>query len=225
MTFIHDDRYQFEFLRSTESEEEGRRYITPQGNIYPSVTTVLSSETDQGLLDWRERVGEEEADRITKMSQEIGETVHFMIEKYLDNIDPVSLFPQLVKHSTEMVLFNQIKPYLDNISCVFNQETPLYSDYLKVAGRVDCIGVYNGKRSIIDFKTANSWKQPEYVQKYFMQCACYAVMFEELQKAPITQLVVLVTGIEGPQVFIEQRDNFIGQFMEMRVKYNKETGI
>ena len=120
--------------------------------------------------------------------------------------------------------FNDIKPIIDSsINNVVMQECPLYSDYLEVAGTVDCIAEWNGKLSIIDFKTSRKPKKKEWIDNYFMQTAAYAVMFEERTKQPVDQLVILITvDGEEPQIFIEKRDNWIWKFVDARSEYRRK---
>lgn len=118
--------------------------------------------------------------------------------------------------------FMQIKPWLDDaIGTVRGIETPLYSDYLQVAGRVDCVAEFDGLMSIIDFKTARKPKKKEWIKNYFMQTAAYAVMFEERTGIPVSKLVILMAvQNDSPLIFIENRDDHIHDMIEFRKKYN-----
>ena len=202
---------------------QGRKYFTPEGNTYPSVTTVLSIHGKHALEAWKKRVGEEQAKKISNQASVRGTAVHKLAEDYLDNRHdwkenhmPSNLFS-----------FQQIKPILDKrIDNVWFQEAFLYSDYLETAGQVDCIAEFDGKLSIIDFKTSRKKKQKDWIKNYFMQESFYAVAFEERTKKPITQLVTIIT-VDGdcPQVFIEHRDDHIKDFMQLRVDFNKLKGM
>jgi genome maintenance exonuclease 1 len=123
-------------------------------------------------------------------------------------------------------MFNSIKPLLariDNIHCLEDQ---LYSDHLQVAGTVDCIGEFDGKLSVIDFKTSSRVKSRDSIQHYFMQCAAYAVAFEERTKIPVGKLVVLMAVEDDkPIIFTEKRDDWIGEFVELRKQYRKKFGL
>jgi ATP-dependent exoDNAse (exonuclease V) beta subunit len=119
--------------------------------------------------------------------------------------------------------FNDLKPLIDSsINNVIMQECQMYSDYLRVAGTVDCIAEYDGTLSIIDFKTSRKPKKKEWIESYFMQTAAYAVMFEEMTKKPIKQLVIMIT-VDGsePQVFIENRDDWIWNFVDARSEFER----
>ena len=119
--------------------------------------------------------------------------------------------------------FKDIQPILDqNLSKIYSIEAPLYSKHLGVAGRVDCVGVWNGKDSIIDWKTSRKEKKKEWISNYFMQAAAYAIMWEERTGRPIKQLVVAIAGDMGPQVFIEDRDNWTEKLINTISEYKRE---
>ena len=126
-----------------------------------------------------------------------------------------------------MFLFKQIKPILDKyLKEVVAVESMLYSDYLRVAGQVDCIGVWDGNLSVIDFKTSNKRKPKKWINNYFMQESAYAVMFEERTGMPITQLItVIACEQDEPQLFIVNRDSYINQFIEWREIYKEKNGV
>lgn len=188
------------------TSETGRLYETPNGVKYPSITTVLSILSEDSIRKWRERVGEEEADKISTRASLRGTAVHEIIEKYLDNQEDFrnGYTPDIINS------FISVRGILDRkIGRIFGQECPLYSHHLGVAGRVDCVAEFEGKRSIIDFKTSRKPKKREYITNYFMQEAAYAIMWEERTGIPITQLVTIIAvDHEEPQVFIEHRDNW-----------------
>ena len=118
--------------------------------------------------------------------------------------------------------FNRIKNILDDrIGLVYGQELPLYSDHLKVAGRVDCVAEFDGKLSIIDYKTSRKTKKKEWIDGYFMQECFYAIAWEERTGMPITQLVTIISVDDAPaQVFIEHRDNWDKKLVETIEKYS-----
>jgi genome maintenance exonuclease 1 len=206
-----------------ETTGSGRVYNTPDGNRYPSVTTVLSELSKAGIAAWRKRVGAEEANRISTQASSRGTKVHQICEDYLNN-KPDVFDGQM---PANIFMFKQIQPILDtHIDNIQYLEAPLYSDFLKTAGRVDCIAEFDGKLSIIDFKTSRKPKKKEWISNYFMQASCYAVMYEERTKIPVSRTVVII-AVDGSesQVFIENRDNFIEQFVELRVSYKEKYGI
>lgn len=196
----------------------GRFYEAPTGKKYPSITTVLSILSEDHIRAWRARVGEEEANKISHRASTRGTAVHEIFEKYVDN-DP-DFAEGAMPHIMET--FKQAKPLLDErLSLVYAQEAPLYSDHLGVAGRVDLVGVWDGKISIIDYKTSSKLKPKEWCENYFIQEAAYAVMWEERTGMPITQLVTVIAGDEGNQVFIEHRDNWTKKLLETINEYRR----
>ena len=204
----------------TETIKGGRYYITPNG-AYPSITTVLGVLSKQGIAEWRARVGEVEANRISTQAARRGTNVHQMCEDYVNNELDISKF---LPH--EKAMFNSIKRVLDeSLGLVYAQECPLYSDYLGIAGRVDCVAEYNGRLSIIDYKTAGKLKKKEWIGSYFQQASAYCVMFEERTGIPVDQIVIVI-AVESesePQVFVEKRDNYIGECIKTIAKYKESV--
>jgi genome maintenance exonuclease 1 len=197
------------FDMKTVTTDSGRVYSTPSGKNYPSVTTILSSYGKKALFEWRERVGAEEANRIASKASRRGTALHTVCEKYLLNEMTSMKFASMLPTTKE--LFYKIKPHIDtSIGKVYALEQALYSDALGIAGRVDCIAEWNGKISIIDFKSSSKQKNKNNIGNYFMQCTAYAEMFGELTGQSIEQIVVLIGTEEGPgQVFVEEKNNYI----------------
>ena len=201
--------------------EKGRRYRTPEGVDLPSITTVLSILSRDSIMKWRRRVGAEEANRISHRASTRGTAVHAIIEKYINNEENFKdgYTPDIIGS------FLDLKPILDSrIGRVYAQEAPLYSTHLGVAGRVDCVADFDGKLSIIDFKTSMKPKKKDWVTNYFMQESAYAIMWEERTTQPITQLVTIISvDNHEPQIFIEHRDNWVRPLRETIAKYNEEN--
>lgn len=201
--------------------EKGRRYRTPEGVDLPSITTVLSILSRDSIMKWRRRVGAEEANRISHRASTRGTAVHAIIEKYINNEENFKdgYTPDIISS------FLDLKPIMDDrIGRIYAQEAPLYSNHLGVAGRVDCIADFDGKLSVIDFKTSLKPKRYDYVTNYFMQEAAYAIMWEERTGRPITQLVTIISvDNNDPQVFIEHRDNWVRPLRETIAKYTEEN--
>jgi genome maintenance exonuclease 1 len=194
---------------------EGRKYQTPSGKSYPSVTSVVGLLGKEAIREWRARVGEEEANRVSARAARRGTTIHSLCENYLLNKE---VKPGLFDVET----FDSIKPLLNRINNIHCLETQLFSDHLQVAGTVDCIAECDGRVSVIDFKTSKRIKSREDIPGYFMQTSAYAVMFEELTHIPVDRLVVIMSvDDEAPLLFIEKRDDWIGQFIELRKDYSK----
>ena len=200
-----------------ENGANGRRYLSPDGQKYPSITTVLGVLSKAGIAAWRARVGDEEANKISHRASTRGTAVHDIVEKYLDNEE----LPEVLPHITASL--SNLKPSLSRIGRIFAQESPLYSKHLGVAGRVDCVGEYDGVPSIIDFKTSKKIKKKEWISSYFMQAAAYAIMWEERTGMPITNLVIIMdVDNESPCVFVEHRDNWTEKLFETIELYHKE---
>lgn len=200
-----------------KTTETGRRYFTPEGNTYPSVTTVLSELSKKSIMEWRKRVGEEQANQISHQAASRGTTVHQICEDYLNNKNDYlkDVMPN------NIASFNDIKPIIDqHINNVWFQEEFLYSDQLKCAGQVDCIAEWDGELAIIDFKTSRKQKKEEWIQNYFMQTAFYAAAFYERTGVPIKRSVILITvDNDLPQVFVKTPYDYLGKFINARKSY------
>ena len=199
--------------------DSGRFYKGPTGVLYPSVTTVTGIMNKHAIKVWRESVGEEEANRITKKATSRGTRVHQLCEDYINNA-PLSEKSTIIDLEAFIPLMKIIDENIDNVHM---QEERLYSDHLQMAGTVDCIAEYAGKLAIIDFKTARKPKLKEYITNYFCQATAYAIMYEELFGISIPRLVIMISvDNEPPQVFFEKRDNWIDKLMEVREQYRKQ---
>jgi genome maintenance exonuclease 1 len=218
-TFNHVKLAALDFDLEAETTDSGRRYTTPTGEKYKSITTVLSHHNKEAIMEWRRNVGEEQANKISKKAANRGTKVHLVCEKYIDN----SLTDFKIKTMMPDVkeLFVKLRPIIDeNLGDVYTQEQALYSHQLRVAGRVDLIGIWNGKLSVIDFKTSAKPKEEEHIQNYFMQCTAYALMFSELTGMWIDDIVVLVATEGGPtQVFERQIHDYRKPLMHYIDKY------
>ena len=205
------------------TENNKRFYLTPDGGKYPSITTVLGWFSAKGIMEWRKRVGAETANKITTQASRSGTSVHQMAEDHLNNIEWKN--EKTMPYDIESFL--KIKPTLDDrVNNIYAQEKPLYSDHLGLAGTVDVVGEFDGKLSIIDFKTSRqSMIGDKYgkLEKYFRQAAGYAVMFEERYKFPINSLVIIaaVAGKSEPEVFTSKRDMHIGGLIDMVKEYKQ----
>lgn len=216
ITHIHHDLQRLPRV----DKPEGRFYQTPSGKCYPSVTSVTGLLNKQAIIEWRKRVGEEEANRISTKAANRGTKIHSLCESYLNNehVEPDIFHKEM---------WNSLVPELRKIDNVHCLESPLYSDHLEVAGTVDCVAEYEGKLSVIDFKTSKRLKQREDIHNYFMQCSAYAVAFEERTGIPVGRLVIVmgVDDEECPLVFKEKRDDWIGGFVNLRKQYKLERGL
>lgn len=207
----------------TETINGKRFYVTPEGRKYPSVTTITSQYNKQAILEWRRRVGEEEATRISTKAAGRGTKVHKLCEDYLNN----NLEYTKGHMPNNIVMFKKIQPIIDEyINNIHAIEVPLYSNHLRVAGRVDCIAEFDGKLSVIDFKTANNSKDEEKIQNYFMQCAAYAIMYEERTGIPVPRIAVIIAvESDKPQVFVKKRNDYVDNFVMYRNLYEELNSV
>ena len=224
MNFIHEPIDLGYGDLTTESVNGKRMYVTPEGRRYPSVTTVLGVRSREGIQKWRARVGEKEANRISSFAASRGTQVHTMVERYIDNRDD---YLEKSNHLTRLN-FETMRPVLDErIGKVLAQEVPLYSNHLGLAGRVDCVAEFDGRLSIVDFKTASKTKKYDWIHNYFIQEAAYAIMFEERTGVPIVDLVTIIVNDvdDHPQVFKEKRDRWIDPLFDTIEQYHAENGV
>jgi len=199
LDFKHLNIHNFPNLKA-KTTEKGRRYFV-EGNAYPSVTTVIGEKKKKSILEWRRKVGEEEANAISKRATTRGNKCHKLAEDYLSN-KPLDRYRDDV---LSLGLFHQIRPYIDKINNIHALEESLYSHTLKLAGRVDCIAEYDNELAIIDFKTSTKFKREEWVQDYFSQETAYAIMFQELTGLKVKQIVTIIAVETGtPQVFVKK---------------------
>ena len=197
--------------------EDGHWYQTKFDNVYPSISTILSATSTEdkknGLENWK--ANEPAHEYITKQSQHIGTQSHKIIEDYLSNnlsLEEFDLLP--IAH------FNNLKPFLENISDVTCIEQRMYSDKLKVAGTSDLIAYYDGELSIIDYKTKRKSQIDDYMYEYYLQTTCYAQMFHEVTGQKINQIVILVSSEKNTrQEFIKTCDDYIEPMKERIENY------
>jgi ATP-dependent exoDNAse (exonuclease V) beta subunit len=193
-------------------EREGKRfYVTPEGNHYPSVTTVLSQYGDKsGIEKWKQRVGHEEANKILVQASRRGTGVHLLCEKYL--LGQQINFKQEIP--TQVALYKQLEPIMESrIQTVMGSECPLYSNRLKVAGRCDAIVKFDNVNSILDFKTARQPKNEQHIENYFLQATIYSLMVYEMFNLSVPQIVIAIAieSSDQPQLFIKNTVDYIEQ--------------
>ena len=204
-----------------------RLYETPEGNKYPSITTVLSVRNKKGLMEWRKRVGNDVANHVARTAAARGTKVHHMCEDYLNNMQ--SNYPkEWEKHKKNFLpycLFGQLKDKaLCNIDNIYAQEAGLYSDKYKVAGRVDCIAEYNGVLSIIDFKTSTKERNDDWNENYYIQCSAYAEMYEERTGTEIEQIVILCVTEDGTvQEFVKEKFDYLDLLVETAEEWRNQN--
>lgn len=216
-----------ELPKLTRVDGETRLYETPTGKKYPSVTTVLGAMSDKsGLVEWRQRVGEEEANRVSRRATTRGTALHSLWEKLVLN-EEFDRVAAREKHLMNFHMYEQLEKVLvsdvNNIKC---SEATLFSHKLKVAGTVDLIADYKGKPSIIDFKTSGKPKKKEWISGYFLQAAIYSYMYWEMMQEMHAQLVVMIAIEDSnePQVFVDNVSKWIDEARDTINRYYAQFG-
>lgn len=204
------------FEMESVTTEAGRVYVTPDGESYPSITTVLSNYNKKGIEEWRARVGQEEANRVSRLASGRGSKLHTLCEDYLQNkVTPQQIRMKAMPDVRSM--FFKLKPMIDaKIGKIITIEQPLYSKKLRIAGRVDCIAEWGGVLSVIDWKTSSRPKEEHHIRNYFMQCAAYCEMFEYVTGRPIEQIVVAIAVADGeePQFFVRNKKHYLSDLQK-----------
>ena len=201
----------------TENIDGKRHYVTPDGNKYISITTLLSNLSKAGIQKWRARVGEVEANRISTKASRQGTGVHSVCESYIKNED--GFLDGRMPNEVEM--FQSINPLLDKIDNVHVTEGALYSDELKIAGRTDLIAEFDNQLAVIDYKTSRKIKTWEMCHAYFMQGAFYAHAYEERTGIPINNItIIMAVENEKPLLFRETKDRWMEPLKSVIYKYS-----
>ena len=202
-----------------KTTESGRKYFTPDGNAYPSITTVLSILSKDAIMAWRARVGAEEANKVSRQASTRGTAVHSLAEDYVNNVEDWK-----GKHMpANVATFNTIRPILDErLNNIWMQEVFLYSDKLKTAGQLDCIGEWDGELAIVDFKTSKRVKKREDITSYFIQMCFYAAAFLERTCIAIKKGVI-VMAVDGnePLIFEMNTHDYLEHLVAVRKKYQE----
>ena len=205
---------------NTTTIDGKRYYITPEGNKYPSITTVLSDRGKEGIVAWRKKVGEDKANHITRTATNRGTKFHTICEDYLNNKDVTKHKKDFLPYAMFIELKNSLMMNINNIRA---QECGLYSDKYKVAGRVDCIAEYNGVLSIIDFKSSRGRRNDKYNENYYIQASAYAEMFEERAEEKVDQIAIFVVTETGEvQPFLKKKYDYLPLLEEAVEKFNVE---
>ena len=196
---------------------DGFRFYNIDGKNYPSITTVLGIRKTEQLKGWREKIGENVANWEMGRAARRGKSFHTLVEQYIKGETPS------IRDVLPLGLFKLLKPYIDQIDNIHLLEAIMYSKKLTVAGQVDCVAEYNGKLSVIDFKTANKERQEDWIENYFLQTTAYAHMYEETFGTPIEQIVILIASEDGSvQTFIKNKADYeeeLGKSIQNFYKY------
>ena len=221
MNFCHVKLSELDFELESTTTEKGRVYRVPGGELYPSITTVLSAYNKKAIMEWRQRVGEEKANEISRKASGRGTKLHNTVEKYLLN-EMSDIKIQTMMPDIKEMFFDMRKIIDENIGDIYGIEQPLYSHKLKLAGRCDCIAEWNGELAIVDWKTASRTKDKDHIQNYFMQATAYAEMFEERTGRAIDTIVVAISvQSESPQVFVEKKSKYLLPLNEYNERYQR----
>ena len=204
-------------LELEKKETNGiRLYHLPNDKWVPSITSVTSFYNRQIFVEWRKRVGEEKANSITKRATARGTDFHQVCQDYLENKElDWNDYQPLTK-----IMFSYAKPYLNKINNIHAIERTLYSEYLGLAGRVDCIAEYDGELAVIDFKTSEKIKPEEWIENYFVQETFYAAAYYELTGKVVKKLITLMVTPTGEVKVFDKRNK--GDYIKLLVRYIKE---
>jgi genome maintenance exonuclease 1 len=213
-------KFKHNFVPFVELENEyinGQRYyVLPDGvTKLKSVTTILGEKTDKtALLEWRKKVGDAEADRISNQATRRGTSIHTIAERYVLNEDNIFRDQMPVNIDSFKPIQDTLDEHVDNI---FGIEMPLYSKALGCAGRTDLVAEYDGKLSIIDFKTSRRLKKEEWIENYFLQSTVYSMMFEWTYKIAVPQIAIIITvdDEKTPQTFVTERSKYVNRVLEV----------
>ena len=218
MTLKMKSKYNYTFDMNVETLPEGRTYFTPDGN-YPSITTILGkTANNMWLQKWKNKVGEEEAARISKKATDRGTLVHKYAERYFNKEE---IFSDLAQESSDVIQMSKdlIKITESGVNEIWGQEQILWSKRYSYAGRCDMVGIWKGKPSIIDFKTSKKTKYIKQIKDYFIQCCGYAIALNEMFGPGIRNIVILIT-VDGkdPQCF---ETNAVPFLSELKLRINE----
>ena len=195
----------------------GKRFYAVGENQYPSISTICSYRKRKSIAEWRKRVGNEEANKISTRAATVGTSLHSIVEDYLNN--DLSL-DKYKNDYLALILFNQAKSMLSRINNIHFQEAPLYSHEFGIAGRVDCIAEFDNKLSIIDFKTSGKEKKESWIESYFVQETGYAKMYEERSGIKVDQIVTLITCQTGDtQIFVKDPEDYVPLLKDYIAEY------
>lgn len=213
-------RYEYPSLTATTFATGGRVYNTPNGHQVPSVTTILSILPKEGLIQWRERIGDEEADRIVEEACDIGTTMHDRLEGYVSNYlqGRPNILPETDNEKLAYTMAENLKRYgLIDLDEVWGIEEALFCDDI-YAGRTDLIGVYKGKSAIIDYKSARRWKRPEWIEGYKMQIAAYNFCHKSMFGKGMETGVILIAVRPSDNPYSKQKalQSFVLDYKELQ---------
>jgi len=209
MTFLHKPNQKL--IEASKIISEKKSYL--------SVTGLTGKESEEGLLDWRKRVGDEVADRMMREGAERGTTIHKFCEMYLQN-EPI-LIPE--NKISEYYTFKAMKPELNNLNNIWGLEIPMWSDEYRLKGRCDCIAEYKSDLAMIDFKTSKKPKKREWLGGYFVQATAYVQMVKEQTGIDIKNIILMfgITNYNQCTIIQDKPENHIKELNRMNNEFNK----
>ena len=215
--FLHN--YTFENIPKLASKKiDGFRYYSVNDQMYPSVTSVLSLLSKDSIQAWRDSIGHDVANFESRRAAMRGMAFHRICEDYLCN-------KNISDHKKKILpfgLFNLVKSEIDRIDNICGMETTLFSHSLKLAGRVDCVAEFDNVLSVIDFKSANKSKTPEILEGHLLQETAYAMMWSELTKTRVEQIVTIVSCENGDsQTIIEKPSYYVDRLLQCIENFEK----
>ena len=216
-TFVDVD---LEPLEVEPVNKDGVRFykLPKTDKYYPSVTSITSFKNAKFFKEWRTKIGEDEANRITARATQRGTAFHSIAEDYING--ELDLDKYLDNNPLSVRMFQSAKDTLNRINNIHCLESFLYSHYLGLAGRVDCIAEFDGELAVIDFKTSTKEKKEDYIEHYFVQETAYAAMFLERTGIEVKKIVTLIATEEGSiQVF--QKHN-LDDYLQLLKSYIEE---
>lgn len=213
-----------EKIQLEKFEVNGKRtYILPSGRHVPSITTVLGHFKKAKIAQWRNRVGAEEANRVSSKAATRGTKYHNMVERYLENQAPDKVITESTMPDLRE-MFKVAKPTIDRIDNIHYIECPLYSETLGVAGRCDLIAEFDGVLSIIDHKTSTKEKKEEWITEYFEQKTAYGIMYKEWLGIEVNQIVTIIVcdDLNVPQIFVRDPNHYKESLMNKIQAYQQQ---
>lgn len=192
-----ETKYEYPKLKRVTAKSGQRQYTGDDNNPVPSVTTILSATGDKtALINWRKRVGEAEATRISTESAGLGTKVHNALEKYILLEEYEIKGNNHISVMAKNMVNEMIDKGLAKVDAIYGVEVGLIAQGL-YAGTSDAIGMYEGEEAIIDFKTSKKIKKREWIEDYFMQGCAYALAHNEMFGTKIKKVVILMVDRDG----------------------------
>jgi len=216
--FVHHSSINLPKIKQTNINGK-RHYITPDGNTYPSVTTITGILSHDSILQWRKRLGEDLANYQMILSATAGTQTHKICQEYLSN-KSTRKYKKLIPKSH----FNNLKPELKKINNIHALECRIYSDKYRIAGTVDCVAEYDGVLSVIDFKTTKKEKKDDWILPHYCQATAYREAWYERTGQKIDQIIIMISALDGTlKVYIDNPDNYVKKLKELVNTYMEQN--